>query len=654
MTPLALPRMAMLLGAGAFAAALAAGCGGGGVGGSSGGHLLPPGSAQASIRLVLTNSGAIANARLRHVLAFGDNAKGISISVVPQGNPTAAPLVTAVDISPTSMLCAPPSPIPTPSAPPTPPLPTPAPERVCTLSVAAPAGADIFTIRIYDATPVPGGSPFPAQAKQLAAGIGTATITLGASNPSVNLALGGVTSSLSLTLAPPIMHVVEPTYGVMALVALDADGDIILGPYVDADGNSVTITASAPPNLQIALPVPSGLPSFAPSVALTASQSQGLPLYYNGQASNTTASESIAATGPGVAPGAATLNFIDPVVTLFAVPASFALTNGNVIANGIVGPARPGGGGFLVFTESGSAPGILGEVTPTVPAPTFTSFPCLTTCSGPLLNLTGSISGGGGILYATQGGSTPVEASVNAMGASFASAPPGLLVGGVGDHGILLDPASGIVYGDMSAPSPSPDSFLAYNPATPTSPPTILPISGSFNQVGGLAFSGATPGPSAAPAHVWFADGADGVGEYVPGSGLLSGPFAIVPSTAAAPDQLAAPRALGTLIWFTDYTNGVVGYVDTSTASGGSIQGHAFALPSGTAAKPTGITIGPDGAAWFTEQGNHAIGRIDPNTFFIREIFFGSGGEKPDAIAVGPDGNLWFVDASGSIGRLSF
>ena len=58
------------------------------------------------------------------------------------------------------------------------------------------------------------------------------------------------------------------------------------------------------------------------------------------------------------------------------------------------------------------------------------------------------------------------------------------------------------------------------------------------------------------------------------------------------------------------------------------------------ASYPAGITAGPDGALWFTNDGNNSIGRI--TTSGKVTTFKGSGISKPTGIVDGPDGALWF------------
>jgi hypothetical protein len=67
-------------------------------------------------------------------------------------------------------------------------------------------------------------------------------------------------------------------------------------------------------------------------------------------------------------------------------------------------------------------------------------------------------------------------------------------------------------------------------------------------------------------------------------------------------------------------------------------------------AQPYGITAGPDGNPWFTENGISRIGRITPLgvvTEFSTGIRAFAG---PSGITAGPDGNLWFTEFADPIG----
>jgi streptogramin lyase len=65
---------------------------------------------------------------------------------------------------------------------------------------------------------------------------------------------------------------------------------------------------------------------------------------------------------------------------------------------------------------------------------------------------------------------------------------------------------------------------------------------------------------------------------------------------------------------------------------------------------PMGITVGPDGAIWFTSYFPQTIGRIDANGAVTE---FPTPHSSPVSIASGPDGNLWYTVPSGRIGRMT-
>ena len=67
---------------------------------------------------------------------------------------------------------------------------------------------------------------------------------------------------------------------------------------------------------------------------------------------------------------------------------------------------------------------------------------------------------------------------------------------------------------------------------------------------------------------------------------------------------------------------------------------------------PEGITAGPDGALWFTNDGSNSIGRI--TTTGTVTNYTGPGINNPTGITAGPDGALWFTNYGGnSIGRIT-
>jgi streptogramin lyase len=69
-----------------------------------------------------------------------------------------------------------------------------------------------------------------------------------------------------------------------------------------------------------------------------------------------------------------------------------------------------------------------------------------------------------------------------------------------------------------------------------------------------------------------------------------------------------------------------------------------FAIPTAIS-WPYGITSGPDGNLWFTENSGNKIGRITPGGSVTE---FATAGGQPWGITRGPDGNLWFTAALGN------
>lgn len=94
-------------------------------------------------------------------------------------------------------------------------------------------------------------------------------------------------------------------------------------------------------------------------------------------------------------------------------------------------------------------------------------------------------------------------------------------------------------------------------------------------------------------------------------------------------------------LWFTENFAGKIAKITTS----GSIT--EFTLPIGFSL-PEGITTGPDGNLWFTEESDLAnrIGRITP-TGMLTEFELPTANSNARGITTGPDGNLWFTGGSG-------
>jgi virginiamycin B lyase len=70
-----------------------------------------------------------------------------------------------------------------------------------------------------------------------------------------------------------------------------------------------------------------------------------------------------------------------------------------------------------------------------------------------------------------------------------------------------------------------------------------------------------------------------------------------------------------------------------------------FPVPS-RGASPWGITVGRDGALWFTEARGGKIGRLDPrHPLAVQEFPLPSPDSEPRSITAAPDGALWFFES---------
>ncbi len=90
-----------------------------------------------------------------------------------------------------------------------------------------------------------------------------------------------------------------------------------------------------------------------------------------------------------------------------------------------------------------------------------------------------------------------------------------------------------------------------------------------------------------------------------------------------------------------------------------------FQIPLVALVEPQGITAGPEGNLWFTENGAGKIGRMTPagvvTSFALPAVPppagspAGTAGTTPNptAITAGPDGALWFTGIPGEIGRIT-
>jgi streptogramin lyase len=152
------------------------------------------------------------------------------------------------------------------------------------------------------------------------------------------------------------------------------------------------------------------------------------------------------------------------------------------------------------------------------------------------------------------------------------------------------------------------------------------------------------PGPDST---IWFTQcGSNQVGQIATTGGTVYESH-IPTANAGLYNITADPR--GGFPWFTETLGN---NVDTLRESGfGIATVHETAVTTANA-RPQGITAGPDGAMWFTEQCGNNIGRDSGGV--ITEYPIPTSASSAEQIASGPDGNLWFTEASnGKVGRIT-
>jgi streptogramin lyase len=102
-------------------------------------------------------------------------------------------------------------------------------------------------------------------------------------------------------------------------------------------------------------------------------------------------------------------------------------------------------------------------------------------------------------------------------------------------------------------------------------------------------------------------------------------------------------------LWFTE-SGGNENKVGRITLAGTITE---FPIPAGPFAGAEGITAGPDGNLWFVESARNTVTKLTTLGVFT-EYPIPTASSSPNSIALGPDGNLWFTEQSGNnIGRIT-
>ena len=257
------------------------------------------GNTKATITIKLTVPGSApagATAQLRRRFTQLASTNGIIFTIYAHGGSPSTPIVqTAADISATS-----PASVCTTNT---------LASRVCTVSFAAPAGsANDLLVQTIDQTPA--GGVVPATYNALAAAVITNVNVVAGQPNSFSLTLNPIVASMALQTVPNVIHSLLPVnFGVNAN-ALDADGNLVVGSYVDQFGNPVTVNLgfSSDPNTSLSLN----------TSALNASGTLVTGTYNAG--ADITANTTTPITLTASIGGSATLTLVAPQVVSYAEP----------------------------------------------------------------------------------------------------------------------------------------------------------------------------------------------------------------------------------------------------------------------------------------------------------------------------------------------
>jgi virginiamycin B lyase len=148
---------------------------------------------------------------------------------------------------------------------------------------------------------------------------------------------------------------------------------------------------------------------------------------------------------------------------------------------------------------------------------------------------------------------------------------------------------------------------------------------------------------SAGPS-VWFSDRGTGRIGSVDGRGNIV-EYQVPDASDGSPASPNGQVQMGKYVWFTDPPTGRIGRLDPAT---GNFKMFTVPTPDSW---PLGITVGPDGALWFTERRADKVGRMTTSGQFTEWNL--QRGSFPNRIVVGPDNAIWFTELfTSQVGRI--
>ena len=573
---------------------LIAGCGGGG--GSSAGSPALPGTGNQTApagKMVIS----IPNATASQSIGKRDiSPAAASISIVVTSGTTSMPAQIA-DISASSPNCTGGT-----SA------------RTCTIPVQALPGTDTFAVTIFDGPNATG--------HQLSSGSAQSSVVPGAPF-SVNITLQGVISSLAFFLPKdgngdqdyPGPKAGEPGSGIGTVVAKDASGNFIVGPYltpISITSSSSSISVS-PSTLNASGPVQFTYDGGVAPVTLTASTGSGSSLVTTTQVVNPQTNVVYYQTP--------TLN----AVRIYLGPDGmlYVMEFGPEVSDPFLGFVPSGPGKIARFNPISKT--FTGEVTVGKVPISMTWAPDGSIWDTNVLDLnqTGSI---GHVTGFSTFSAFPTPSQPN-------SRPRDITVGSDGNLWYVESRGGG---------SPVTARVVKFAAATPASM-TEYPLATSAHAQSILA------GPDG---NLWVTDSNNLTIDKVTTAGAVTA-FPI-PGNGGQFSFTNLPRYMATgsdgMIYMTDIgnqanaaTNGVIWKVTPATGAMTSI------VPPSTYAAPDFITAGPAGTLYFVDLGLAAIGTVSLSSGQTTEFPVGDcagTGVGPQGVAAGPDGSLWFANSA--------
>jgi virginiamycin B lyase len=519
---------------------------------------------------------------------------------------------------------------------------------VCTVAANAATGIDVFAISTYASADASGTA--------LATTTVAETVTATAGAP-VALSLGGVPAQIGFS--PAFLPLVD-------------DGQIHRYPVtlnaVDASGT--TIVGADPYQTAVSLQILND-PTHALSLSTASITQPGTIVTVTFDGSKSLVQGVVQATATGVAP-----------VTLTASPLRFSPASLTVYDDQT-------GGGATSITQAG----FTGSFTAAL----------ANGADGSVAVTAGPLQSGSAVVTVVPSTTFDVT-TLNVSNGTFTSSVPVTILphpglyAGYGTSHQLLQPMGfaqgpgGLLWttdgrGALTSFDPSSSTYASYTVDTSLQGPTALAFDangilwyadgakiGSFDPVAhtkttyttGLASNARINAIVAgAPGTMWFYDEETNTPPQTIGRPSAFGTIATANGTiaefpapnGASPVVTAESMALGPdgALWFADGKNAAIGRVDTT----GNYTSIPIADPSSPNLVPESVVAGPDGKIWFAASnpglGSSLLGTVDPSTNAVAKYQQGAISGEFEALIVGSDHNLWFAQRpSGGIGYSSY